>query len=519
MYEHIIQHTFAHNKKKRKKNLRTLTAADAPPVTSADTAPALEVAAALLLSDCRATEAVVCLCPSSPYLASFSGTREPTQEELVRLSNEPAVRALLWRSFAPLNETLRWGEWQETETFLRVKTAGGAGTRPHRDLTHYSAALRKMRSGGVSDIDESSCCFCLSPGDAHPATGACQRCAGGGLTTVWLALHDTVDPAIHSLLHDSATRPHPALAGERILFGGDELHSAPPAPVGSQAQPRLSIDTRFFSHRLPVFRAPPPRTQAHLNRCAELLVADARVAAREGENVRFLLDLFPPSEQYPRDHWRAAGCRGPARDFWGREEPLEDHELDDTAAITFSWMRHTRPASVLQRAFAAQRGQWRAPRFTKRHHAIYRVDTPRVLLATHFVFGLTDWLTAPHRWTDEVLHGVAATDRDEVLLGYLARDCLPALQDHREQNAELYLEVAACVGLLAPESAHILREAAHWAQQSSTVQWARRANEEAERRKVDRHGVCVWMHFHVLVAWIEGCAAEMSPLPHRGDFF
>ena len=154
-------------KKKRKKNMRTLTAADAPPVTSADTAPALEVAAALLLGDCRATEAVVCLCPSSPYLASFSGTREPTQEELVRLSNEPAVRALLWRSFAPLNETLRWGEWQETETFLRVKTAGGAGTRPHRDLTHYSAALRKMRSGGVSDIDESSCCFCLSPGDAH----------------------------------------------------------------------------------------------------------------------------------------------------------------------------------------------------------------------------------------------------------------------------------------------------------------------------------------------------------------
>jgi hypothetical protein len=235
-------------------------------------------------------------------------------------------------------------------------------------------------------------------------------------------------------------------------------------------------------------------------------LADTRVEAREGENVRFLLDLFAPA---PHGNWRSAGCRAPARDFWGREEPLKDDELDDTAAITFSWMRHARPVCVLQRAFSAQRGQWRAPRWTKKHRAMYRVDTSRVLLATHLVFCLTDWLAAPHRWTEEVLHGVVATDRGEVLLGYLERDCLPALSEHREQNAELYLEVAACVGLLVPGREQVLVEAARWARQSSNVQWLRRVTEEAERRRVDRHGVCVWMHFHVLIAWIEGCAAEI----------
>jgi hypothetical protein len=80
------------------------------------------------------------------------------------------------------------------------------------------------------------------------------------------------------------------------------------------------------------------------------------------------------------------------------------------------------------------------------------------------------------------------------------------LLQYREMNAELYLEVACCVGMLVPDRQEVVVEASRWSRESTPNDWEVRIQREAKRMRKQRYQLCIAMHIHILAAWIEGCS-------------
>jgi hypothetical protein len=423
----------------------------------------------------------------------------PSREVLVEFGGAEITRRFLHEAFSDITN------WDQSQCWLRIKSALSTGTSQHTDLPHFRRKLAAVR--GIPNLG-TLCCFCGCT--VSCASCACDRCGGAGLLTVWVPLTNGLDPDCVSMLiigPPSNEVTFPFLSGDRLWFEGTETHRANTPSRGSDL--RVSVDARVIYHEyLPSLGHPPldeKRELVWLACATKTLVECAHLRRNESINLRFLFELFgahdlvasTPCLSEARS-FRAVRCR---LGFASDPENIMNYRV--LGPVVHAWMMSSsdlESKAILRRAFVTFPSDAQF-RLTRKSGRAYVTDCSLVVYATHLVFMLTDWMAAPHRWAAVSEQHVPHKDRQKVL-----RYCRIALsvitQAGKEaQNAEIFLEVAGVVGVLVPgEEGHL--DCAQRLALTSDQEWIDIVTREQYMSKCQRHSQDVAIHCLVLRAWI-----------------
>ena len=256
-----------------------------------------------------------------------------------------------------------------------------------------------------------------------------------------------------------------------------------------------------------------PEWQAYwLKEMGCILQSDPALAARESMNYRFLCDILhneavvnatpcllsalSATRAWPR--WDLHGAASSATEVKGTY---------DTGQVVYNWF--TAPSATAAQTIVATAFD----KFETTQEFKVRADTgvayhfswKMAMHATHLIFMVTEWLTAPHAWQTAVY--VDAGQRN-ALLKYCeqALDVLLQVGTRGERNprvhanAELFLELACVVGVLNASRRRNLTIEARALASSPEDDWDGIMQEE-QARHTSRSGGDVKIHCYYLRAW------------------
>lgn len=432
----------------------------------------------------------------APSIAALQGVDDArvSYEALRDFCFHPILRRFLHEQFSDLPNH------RPEHTWLRLKGPKSSATPPHIDLNHFRERLALER--GLPP-QTPLCCFCGCQTSSLEVP-ACQRCGGGGLETAWVPLTSGLDPAEASMLEISGVQI-PFVAGDRVRFDGAEPHRAK-MPTNRGAPLRISIDSRCVHNNfLPGFAWPsacPEREVEWLAVANDLVTNSPNLTRGEGFNTRWLLEMFGEvGQQITRESralsqfksMRQVGCRHATGTR--TEPPGNWKRIGD---IFYAWVmaNHDNEArSILLKAISLFPSWPRTFVISAKTGLVHKRHVVQVLHATHLVFMATDWLISPHRWNPNI-SGARS------VLEYCC-DAYDAIVEAgvQQQNAEIYLELAGVVGMLAratsEEAEQVLGPARAMAMKEETF-WHEAARLQ---RKSKRTSAEIHLHCFILRAW------------------
>jgi hypothetical protein len=466
----------------------------------------LEFVHATLVQPYSITGLVIQLDPLNPTISEISWSKynkerlQPSAQTLSSFSSSIVTTNFLDKAFDSFIGCDRMS------TYLRIKGPSSEPTPAHMDLTHFRASIASTR--GIP-CDTPFCCFCGASMESCRNVPTCQRCGGGAMKTAWVGVTKGDSPIQASLLVFGGT-PVTFAPGDMIIFDGAEIHHAP-RPTNSYAPIRVSVDARAFFDVLPQMPHPsesPEQEKNWLMIASTLIRQDHKLAVREAENTRWLLEILGAydiihsnSKLSKAKSWRTSSGRLTLKDHY----PMSTVNVEDTGSLVHAWMQCRRNKDViilLKKAFDVFPEN--APfGLTKRCGNVLKADIRLALHATHLIFLLTDWIAAPWRWADEDMHGIVKKDRAKVL--DYCKHALNIIRQNGKQknNAEIYLELAGCVGVLVPGqySHNVLAKAKDLAMSSEEL-WEKIVLKEQKRNASTRYPNDVHLHCNILRAWV-----------------
>jgi hypothetical protein len=232
-----------------------------------------------------------------------------------------------------------------------------------------------------------------------------------------------------------------------------------------------------------------------------LLQSDASLLGREAGNTRFLLELMRaplPACLDATPSFRRVGCRLEEPDA----PPPDPQASRDIGHIVHRWMvspSNTGALTALREGFSA----WcvdsgpQAPFAVcskSPHPALFR-SVLQAYQATHLLFMLTDWLVCPCRAWDVQTHGIRHEEVKNVLTWIEA--AWQTVAPHRDVNAEIYMELSGCVGVLLHQP-KALADAQALVRDDN---WPKRVQWEQDWTVKRRHKNDISLHCALLRAW------------------
>lgn len=307
------------------------------------------------------------------------------------------------------------------------------------------------------------CSFCQGPITEQWTSEACQRC---GDTT-------TTRRIVCVVLHDSDFVMNSKVV--RLKKGQVVCMSKSLAFI----EPTVSVEVHFETDTLPKLHASKEVT-ALLQMAHEHYHVPQHKSLRKREafNTQWLLDLFAHS---------LPNVSPSARKHRSRENhPAKQFKGANTTSDTFNaWLDTSAPFTLLKN---------KAALFSPRRFALTAKKTAKhrcrreAIYATHLIFMMTDWLLRP--W------GFSNFKDANSLLNYI-KDAHDVLFVHRANEVELYIEVAACLGVLTNDR-RLLSEARQFIQE---LDWERALLFELKVSKTRRFKEDVALHMLILRAW------------------
>ena len=204
------------------------------------------------------------------------------------------------------------------------------------------------------------------------------------------------------------------------------------------------------------------REREWVRRAGQLVQDNRHLARHETENTRWLLELLGKvglatiaecDILNKATSWRTRSCRAKPV-----SQPIQRvQKLKDTGAVIHAWQCLPSDEDARALLLAVFRDFPDSGTFQlAKNKRVHVSDEQLALHATHLTFLLTDWLAAPKRWQDHVQHGVPP-DATAKVLGYCQR-ALQVIEDNKceEINAEIFIELAGCVGVLVSGKAAAL---------------------------------------------------------------
>ena len=424
--------------------------------------------------------------------------KEPSSARLLALASHPAVLALTQDLHRAASSDPNIGVPQIDAVWCRIRRQ--RGTPLHTDLPFF--AKRQRTKHGIPQ-HERRCCFC----GCHTArVNLCQRCegGGGGITTVWVPLHDII-LGKHSTLYFDGVPVTPA-SGTAVAFTGDTSHEARP---GSER--RVSLDFRFAHTRL--LRVPLDASVFDTLRSVvakETLIASSKWRRNEGENMRFLMACVGRAgedegkigvEDFDAVYERRAGSHISGTAVNPPDSPITTACIGD---VVHGWLQTNEnpglyvelAAEAACRLIKASRSE-NGVRLTKsKPSRILQRDVELSLFVTHVVFMATSWLVTPKTWTT----GVTSLESRQCIEMYLKASSATLMDSNCE--SEEFIEIVACAAVLG---------VAPWPK--ITPPWLKNSWHEgasavfektAKRQKKSRYRTDVIVHGAYLHAWWQG---------------